>query len=150
MARKTSVPGARQPSYSCCCCSAPLPVHLLLHRAHQHAPPAQTLPIFVFCFTCHQNIFTICNEIVRPTPARVDAVIGEDQTKLGGMGWGGAASCMPRQAAFFIVVLSSKEGGDVSCVSHLLKAASLALQASLAARIAALPPRALVELLYAI
>ncbi|CAN0462834.1 unnamed protein product [Laminaria digitata] len=35
----------------------------------------QTLPIFVFCFTCHQNIFTICNEIVRPTPARVDMVI---------------------------------------------------------------------------
>ncbi|CAM9231757.1 unnamed protein product [Ectocarpus sp. 4 AP-2014] len=35
----------------------------------------QTLPIFVFCFTCHQNIFTICNEIVRPTPARVDTVI---------------------------------------------------------------------------
>ncbi|CAN0511031.1 unnamed protein product, partial [Ectocarpus sp. 8 AP-2014] len=39
------------------------------------AAPPQTLPIFVFCFTCHQNIFTICNEIVRPTPARVDTVI---------------------------------------------------------------------------
>ncbi|CAN0207160.1 unnamed protein product, partial [Ectocarpus fasciculatus] len=45
---------------------------------HPRPVPAgwpQTLPIFVFCFTCHQNIFTICNEIVRPTPGRVDTVI---------------------------------------------------------------------------
>ncbi|CAN0183666.1 unnamed protein product, partial [Hapterophycus canaliculatus] len=48
---------------------------------HTHAlarsatPLLQTLPIFVFTFTCHQNIFTICNEIVRPTAARIDAVI---------------------------------------------------------------------------
>lgn len=46
-------------------------------RAAVVRTPQQTLPIFVFCFTCHQNIFTICNEIVRPTPGRVDAVIGE-------------------------------------------------------------------------
>lgn len=40
----------------------------------------QTLPLFVFCFTCHQNIFTICDEIVRPTVARIDAVIGGSLT----------------------------------------------------------------------
>ena len=33
------------------------------------------LPIFIFGFTCHQNIFTVCNELRRPSIARVDRVI---------------------------------------------------------------------------
>ncbi|CAM9537629.1 unnamed protein product, partial [Phaeothamnion confervicola] len=36
----------------------------------------RVLSIFVFGFTCHQNIFTICDELREPTPRRVDAVIG--------------------------------------------------------------------------
>ncbi|CAM9509908.1 unnamed protein product [Chrysoparadoxa australica] len=35
----------------------------------------QVLSIFVFSFTCHQNIFTICNELNDPTRQRVDHVI---------------------------------------------------------------------------
>mmetsp|Transcript_14415 Transcript_14415/g.43297 ORF Transcript_14415/g.43297 Transcript_14415/m.43297 type:complete len:512 (+) Transcript_14415:219-1754(+) len=33
------------------------------------------LTLFVFCFTCHQNIFTICNEIKRNTRKNVNRVI---------------------------------------------------------------------------
>lgn len=34
-----------------------------------------TLPIFIFGYTCHQNIFTVCNELKNPTVRRVDSVI---------------------------------------------------------------------------
>lgn len=33
------------------------------------------LPIFVFAFTCHQNIFPVCNEIQFRTQARINTVI---------------------------------------------------------------------------
>ncbi|KAJ3181045.1 hypothetical protein HDU85_003750 [Gaertneriomyces sp. JEL0708] len=33
------------------------------------------LPIFVFAFTCHQNIFAVHNELIANTPARLKAVI---------------------------------------------------------------------------
>lgn len=33
------------------------------------------LPIFVFSFTCHQNIFPVVNELKDPTPARISLVI---------------------------------------------------------------------------
>ena len=36
---------------------------------------ARNLPIFIFSFTCHQNIFTVVNELKRPTRGRVDGVI---------------------------------------------------------------------------
>ncbi len=36
----------------------------------------KNLAIFVFSFTCHQNVFTIVNELKRPTQRRVDSVIG--------------------------------------------------------------------------
>lgn len=35
----------------------------------------QNLAIFVFSFTCHQNVFTITNELKKPTQRRVDRVI---------------------------------------------------------------------------
>jgi len=35
----------------------------------------KNLAIFVFSFTCHQNVFTIVNELKGPTPRRVDSVI---------------------------------------------------------------------------
>ena len=35
----------------------------------------KNLAIFVFSFTCHQNVFTISNELKRPTPERVNKVI---------------------------------------------------------------------------
>lgn len=35
------------------------------------APTARALPIFVFSFTCHQNIVSISNELARPTSRRV-------------------------------------------------------------------------------
>lgn len=35
-----------------------------------------SLTLFIFGFTCHQNIFTICNEIRDNTERRVNAVIG--------------------------------------------------------------------------
>jgi len=31
----------------------------------------RALPIFVFSFTCHQNVVSISNELDRPTPRRV-------------------------------------------------------------------------------
>jgi hypothetical protein len=34
-------------------------------------PQMRALPIFVFSFTCHQNIVSISNELARPTPRRV-------------------------------------------------------------------------------
>ncbi|KAH8051859.1 hypothetical protein JL721_11003 [Aureococcus anophagefferens] len=36
---------------------------------------AKTMTIFIFGYTCHQNIFAVVNEIKRPTPARLDAVV---------------------------------------------------------------------------
>lgn len=36
----------------------------------------KNLAIFVFSFTCHQNVFTITNELRSPTRRRVDSVIG--------------------------------------------------------------------------
>jgi amino acid permease len=36
----------------------------------------KVLTIFVFGFTCHQNIFSIYNELIDPTPKRIGAVIG--------------------------------------------------------------------------
>jgi amino acid permease len=35
----------------------------------------RVLSIFVFAFTCHQNIFSVCNEIKAPTQQRVNTVI---------------------------------------------------------------------------
>jgi Amino acid permeases len=35
----------------------------------------QNLAIFVFSFTCHQNVFAITNELKKPTQKRVDRVI---------------------------------------------------------------------------
>eukprot|EP00033_Pygsuia_biforma_P004413 GCRY01004837.1.p1 GENE.GCRY01004837.1~~GCRY01004837.1.p1 ORF type:complete len:511 (-),score=121.43 GCRY01004837.1:377-1909(-) len=35
----------------------------------------QALPIFVFAFTCHQNAFQIHNELVDPTPSRINTVL---------------------------------------------------------------------------
>lgn len=35
----------------------------------------KNLAIFVFSFTCHQNVFAITNELRRPTQSRVDTVI---------------------------------------------------------------------------
>jgi|AntRauTorckE5430_2_1112549.scaffolds.fasta_scaffold10125_1 amino acid permease len=35
----------------------------------------KNLSIFVFSFTCHQNVFTISNELKRPTQQRIDKVI---------------------------------------------------------------------------
>jgi amino acid permease len=35
----------------------------------------KNLAIFVFSFTCHQNVFSIVNELERPTQRRVDSVI---------------------------------------------------------------------------
>ena len=35
----------------------------------------KNISIFVFSFTCHQNVFTIVNEVKKPTQGRVDAVI---------------------------------------------------------------------------
>lgn len=34
----------------------------------------KNLSIFVFSFTCHQNVFTIVNELKKPTQQRVDTV----------------------------------------------------------------------------
>jgi len=36
---------------------------------------AKTLTVFIFGYTCHQNIFAICNELERPTQARVDGIV---------------------------------------------------------------------------
>lgn len=33
------------------------------------------IPVFVFAFTCHQNIFTVCNEVRNATRRRIDFVI---------------------------------------------------------------------------
>lgn len=35
---------------------------------------AKTISIFIFGYTCHQNIFAVVNEIARPTQRRVDTV----------------------------------------------------------------------------
>lgn len=35
----------------------------------------RALPIFVFSFTCHQNIISISNELARPTPRRVMTLV---------------------------------------------------------------------------
>lgn len=36
----------------------------------------QVLTVFIFAFTCQQNIFSICDELKTPTMARVGKVIG--------------------------------------------------------------------------
>mmetsp|Transcript_19958 Transcript_19958/g.29877 ORF Transcript_19958/g.29877 Transcript_19958/m.29877 type:complete len:446 (+) Transcript_19958:37-1374(+) len=36
----------------------------------------KTLPIFIFGYTCHQNIFTVCNELNTLTHKRINTVIG--------------------------------------------------------------------------
>ncbi|KAJ8602382.1 hypothetical protein CTAYLR_004239 [Chrysophaeum taylorii] len=35
----------------------------------------KTLPVFVYGYTCHQNMFSVCNEIASPTRLRIDTVI---------------------------------------------------------------------------
>jgi amino acid permease len=35
----------------------------------------KVLPIFIFAFTCHQNIFACWNELSRPSIPRIDTVI---------------------------------------------------------------------------
>ncbi|CAE7681300.1 avt5, partial [Symbiodinium necroappetens] len=33
------------------------------------------LPVFIFAFTCQQNIFSICNEVKNSTRGRIDRII---------------------------------------------------------------------------
>lgn len=35
----------------------------------------KVLPVFIFGFTCQQNVFTICNEVRRPTRQRMDRIV---------------------------------------------------------------------------
>lgn len=44
-------------------------------REYPDAGALRVLPIFVFGFTCQQNVFSVVNELREPTMARIDAVI---------------------------------------------------------------------------
>jgi amino acid permease len=35
----------------------------------------KAFPVFIFCFTCHQNVFTICNEVRNASKRRVDGMV---------------------------------------------------------------------------
>lgn len=35
----------------------------------------KALPVFIFAFTCHQNVFTVCNEVKEPSRGRLNQVI---------------------------------------------------------------------------
>lgn len=51
------------------------PDHLETHLFIFSTRFFQVMTIFVFGFTCHQNIFTIYNELLDPTPVRINSVI---------------------------------------------------------------------------
>eukprot|EP01065_Artemidia_motanka_P004175 TRINITY_DN12001_c0_g2_i1.p2 TRINITY_DN12001_c0_g2~~TRINITY_DN12001_c0_g2_i1.p2 ORF type:complete len:494 (+),score=144.31 TRINITY_DN12001_c0_g2_i1:107-1588(+) len=42
---------------------------------NEHSDALKAITVFIFCFVCHQNIFSICNEIRDPTPRRYDAAV---------------------------------------------------------------------------
>jgi amino acid permease len=44
-----------------------------------------TIPVFIFSFTCHQNLFSIANEIVDPTVERLTTVAGSAIGTAGAM-----------------------------------------------------------------
>ncbi|KAJ1983673.1 hypothetical protein H4R34_001144 [Dimargaris verticillata] len=51
----------------------PSPDHVSLIKFSPHF--FTNLPIFVFAFTCHQNIFTVCNELRDNSPPKVNKTI---------------------------------------------------------------------------
>eukprot|EP00756_Hemistasia_phaeocysticola_P053405 Hpha_TRINITY_DN2899_c0_g1::TRINITY_DN2899_c0_g1_i1::g.171433::m.171433 len=44
-----------------------------------HKEALKALTVFIFCFTCHQNIFSVCNEMREPSLRRYNIAVGSAQ-----------------------------------------------------------------------
>lgn len=77
------------------------------HVATMHLGTLKVLSIFIFGFTCHQNIFSACNELQNLTVPRINKVIGGSI--------GGALSC------YLLIAISAYYSYGSEVKSNVLK-----------------------------